>query len=166
MMIGMTSLMYNKADAQISLNVNIGAQPLWGPVGYDHVDYYYLPDVDSYYSVPKRQFVYLNGNNWVFSNSLPARYSNYNLYNGYKVVVNGDRPYLNYKTHKVKYAKFKGNSGKQMIIRNSSDSRYFIVKGHPKGAAPGQVKKAFSGKGNAGSNGNGHGNNGKGKGKH
>jgi hypothetical protein len=157
-MLGIGSLINNNAKAQISLNVNIGSQPLWGPIGYDHVDYYYLPDVDSYYNVPTRQFVYLNNGNWVFANSLPARYSNYNLYNGYKVVVNGERPYLNYNTDKVKYVKYKNWGGKQKAIKFSNDSKYYVVKGHPHGMPPGQAKKIMGNKG-----GKGHGNNGKGK---
>ncbi|WP_316766564.1 hypothetical protein [Pedobacter frigiditerrae] len=170
-MLGIASLLNNTATAQI--NINISAQPLWGPTGYDHVDYYYLPDVDSYYSVPKRQFVYLNNGNWVFNNTLPARYSSYNLYNGYKVVVNGDRPYLNYNTDKVKYAKFKNYGGKQLVIKNSNDKKYYVVKGHPHGMPPGQAKKIYSGnaKGKVimnspGKGNNGKGNNGNGKGKH
>jgi hypothetical protein len=35
------------ANAQVSLNINIGSQPEWGPVGYDHADYYYMPDIDT-----------------------------------------------------------------------------------------------------------------------
>lgn len=42
----------NNAKAQVSLNINIGSQPVWGPTGYDHVDYYYFPDIDAYYYVP------------------------------------------------------------------------------------------------------------------
>lgn len=161
-MLGIASLFYNSAKAQISLNINIGSQPLWGPVGYNHVDYYYLPDVESYYNVPKQQFVYLSNGNWVFNNSLPDRYSNYNLYNGYKVVVNGDRPYLNYKKDKVKYVKYKNWGGKQLIIKNSNDKKYYIVKGHPRGMPPGQAKKMIIGKGKSGKeskgNGKSHGN--------
>jgi hypothetical protein len=150
---------YNSANAQVSLNVNIGSQPLWGPTGYDHVDYYYLPDIESYYSVPKQQFVYLNNGNWIFSNSLPARYSSYDLYNGYKVVVNGDKPYLNFKNDKVKYVKYKNWGGKQGMIKNSKNKKYYVIKGHPGAGAPGQMKKAYAG--NDKGNGKGHG-----KGKH
>ena len=167
--LGIGSLLAVPAKAQVSLSVNIGMQPDWGPRGYDYVDNYYLPDVDSYYSVPRRQFVYLNNGNWVFNNSLPARYSNYNLYNGYKVVVNGDRPYLNYKTDKIKYVKYKNWGGKQKAIKFSNDSKYYEVKGHPHGMPPGQAKKIMNkydgnSKGN-GNNGKGNGNKGKGKGK-
>jgi hypothetical protein len=75
---------FNRAAAQVrvNVNVNIGSQPNWGPVGYDYVDYYYLPDIETYYYVPTRQFIYLSAGNWVFATSLPARYSSYNLYTG------------------------------------------------------------------------------------
>lgn len=55
-------LSQQNADAQIRINanINIGNQPLWGPVGYDYVDYYYMPDIDVYYHVPQRQFIYLD----------------------------------------------------------------------------------------------------------
>ena len=139
------------AMAQVHVNINIGSQPTWGPVGYDYVEYYYLPDIETYYYVPKHQFVYLSNGNWIYSNSLPYRHRGYNLYSGYKVVINGPKPYLHYTTHRVTYAKYKGNSG-QVIIKNSNDPKYYVVKGHPKY--------------NGGNNGNGKGNgNGGGKGK-
>src|SRR6478735_10855999 len=92
-LLGMMGLIPFQSSAQVSVNVNIGSQPAWGPVGYDHVDYYYLPDIESYYYVPKRQFVYLSNNNWVFSTRLPSRYRHYDLYSGYKVVINSPSPY-------------------------------------------------------------------------
>ena len=153
-------LCFKQANAQISVSINIGTQPARGPTGYDHVDYYYLPDVESYYSVPKKQFVYLNNGNWIFNNTLPKRYSNYNLYNGYKVVVNEERPYLNYNTHKVKYVKYKNWGGKQKAIKFSNDSKYYVVKGHPHGMPPGQAKKNVN---KSGGKGKANGNKGKGK---
>ena len=126
--------------AQFSLSINIGTQPTWGPTGYDHADYYYLPDVESYYSVQSRQFIYLSNGRWIYASSLPARYSNYDLYSGYKVVVNRPRPYLNYNQDRVQYGKYKGWKGKQTIIRDSRDVRY-KQRGNPHGMPPGQAKK-------------------------
>src|SRR6478752_8706823 len=94
--------------AQVSLNVNIGTPPLWGPVGYSEVSYYYLPDVETYYDINAKQFIYLNNGAWIRSGNLPSRYRNYDLYNGYKVVLNdyhGSKPYGHFKEHKVKYHK-------------------------------------------------------------
>lgn len=144
-LLGVIGMISQPAVAQISINVNIGSQPLWGPVGYDHVDYYYLPDIESYYSVPKQQFVYMDNGRWVFSRSLPSRYRSYNLYNGYKVVVNS---YNNFNSDRVRYAKYK-KVRTQKMIKYSNDSRYYVVKGHPHGMPPGQAKKYY-GKDNKG----------------
>lgn len=149
----------NRSEAQVNVNINIGSQPAWGPVGYDYVDYYYLPDIETYYYVPKRQFVYLSGGKWIFSYGLPPAYRTYNLYSGYKVVVNQPRAYQLFSTHKVKYAGYKGNKS-QFIIRNSNDPKYYVVKGHPKNAAKVKIK-ANHGKGNSGGKSKG-----KGKGRH
>lgn len=131
-LIGFLSLYAGSSKAQVSINFNIGAQPLWGPVGYEQANYYYLPEIDTYYSVPSRQYVYLQNGGWVFSRALPYRYRSYNLYNGYKVVMNGPRPYRYYNSHKVKYAKYRNYRGKQRSIRYSNDPKYYVVKGHPK----------------------------------
>jgi len=111
-------------SAQISVNVNLGAQPEWGPAGYNRADYYYLPDIETYYYVPKRQFIYRENDRWLFTSALPSRYRGYDLNNGYKVVMNTSRPYQYFSSHKVKYAKYKGYKGKQSVIKNSNDSRY------------------------------------------
>lgn len=142
-------VLHSTVEAQVKVNINV--QPTWGPVGYDHVDYYYLPDIESYYSVPQKEFVYMNNNNWVFTKRLPAKFSKYDLYNGYKVVVNEPKPYLQFKDHKVKYAKFKGNKG-QGYIKNSKEPKYYVVKGHPnyKGNSRNTWDDDDKGKGNKG----------------
>lgn len=141
-----------EAGAQISISINIGLQPVWGPVGYDYVDYYYLPDMEVYYYVPRQQFIYLSNGEWIVAASLPYRYRSYNLYTGYKVVINEPRPYLQFQSHKVIYSKYKGNSGKQVIIKNSGDPKYYVVKGHPKykktGGSNGNSKRKGKGSGN------------------
>ncbi|PIW98424.1 MAG: hypothetical protein COZ80_10685 [Ignavibacteria bacterium CG_4_8_14_3_um_filter_37_9] len=119
-----------KAQVSLSLNFNIGSQPAWGPVGYDEVQYYYLPDIDSYYYVPQHRFYFYNGRNWIYSSSLPPRYAHYNLYNGYKVVVNEREPWRNHNSYKAKYSSFKGRHDQKMI-RDSRDSKYFENRNHP-----------------------------------
>ncbi len=114
-----------KAQIKLSLGLNIGTQPAWGPEGYDHAEYYYMPDIDAYYNVPQRQFIYMEGNRWITAGSLPPRYHNYNLYSGYKVVVNEPKPYLHADVYRNKYARYKGGRGpKQVVIRDSHDQRY------------------------------------------
>lgn len=122
---------FQNANAQIrvSLKININSQPAWGPVGYDHVDYYYMPDIDAYYYVPTRQYIYLQRGRWIFATALPSRF-HYDIYTGYKVVVNEPRPYNRPEIYRTKYASYKGQHN-QEIIRNSRDSRYFGNKNHP-----------------------------------
>lgn len=107
-------------QAQISVNVNIGSQPAWGPSGYNHVDYYYLPDIESYYDVSTNQYIYQDGGRWIFANNLPPRYRGYDLYSGYKVVVNRPKPYLNFSRDRVSYGRYKNWSGtRQPMLRES-----------------------------------------------
>jgi hypothetical protein len=94
--------------AQVSVNVSVGAPPLWGPAGYTDVRYYYLPDVESYYDIQAAQFICLVDGNWLHRTYLPSPYKNYDLYAGYKVVImdyNGSAPYKYFPDHKSKYAK-------------------------------------------------------------
>lgn len=122
--------------AQVNVSINIGAQPVWGPVGYNYVEYYYLPDIEAYYYVPGHQFIYLQGPNWVFAPALPAKFGHYNIYRGYKVVVNQPKPYLHHNIYKVRYQKYKGMYGKQVIIKNhpnKSKAKYGGAYGKAKG---------------------------------
>ena len=94
------------AQAQVSVSVNIGNPPAWGPAGYTEVRYYYLPDIDTYYDVGTREYIYVSRGRWVRAGVLPVAYRRYDLYNGYKVVLTdyrGATPYVHYKAHRVKY---------------------------------------------------------------
>ncbi len=94
------------ANAQLSVNVNIGNPPAWGPAGYTEVRYYYLPDISMYYDVSTSEYIYARNGAWVRTTVVPVRYRNYDFYNGYKVVLNdyrGGTPYVYYKTHHNKY---------------------------------------------------------------
>lgn len=122
--------LFESVNAQVTLRVNIDTQPIWGPVGYDHVEYYYLPDIDSYYYVPQHKFVYLEGGRWISRANLPQRYSNYDMYSSRKVVLNENRPYLRDKEYRTRYASTNERSD-QVSIRDSHDSKYFVNKNHP-----------------------------------
>lgn len=141
----------NTAQAQVKLNVSV--QPEWGPTGYNYAEYYYMPDIETYYNVPKKQFVHFADNRWVFSPALPPVYSNYDIYSGYKVVVNKPNAYKYFKDHKVKYARYKNYKNHQVILKNKHDN----------GNHYGQYKNKGNGKGKSKGNGKG---NGHGKGKH
>jgi hypothetical protein len=97
------------ANSQVIINQKTTAvAPAWGPSDKTEVRYYYLPDIEIYYDLHKANFIYSNGSNWVYSDVLPMKYSSYDLYSGYKVLLFdyfGPKPYSNFKTHKSKYPK-------------------------------------------------------------
>lgn len=114
------------SHAQLSVNVNIGTPPSWGPAGYDDSRYYYLPDIDTYYDVNRSQYIYINNGQWARASRLPSRYRGYDLYGGYKVVLNdyrGDAPYTYHKTHITKYPK--GYKGKPQKNRGSKPEKQY-----------------------------------------
>ncbi|AXB57918.1 hypothetical protein [Flavobacterium fluviale] len=103
---GLFLLVANATQAQVSINVNIGNPPAWGPAGYSEMEYYYLPDIEAYYDVRAAQFIYFGRGKWVRTTYLPRQYRNYDLYGGYKVVLtdyHGRTPYTYFDRHKVKY---------------------------------------------------------------
>jgi hypothetical protein len=117
-MLGFAAWSATPAKAQVNVNINIGSQPNWGPRGYNHVDYYYLPEVESYYYVPTRKFIYLNGGNWIHSYNLPSRHRGYNLHNGRKVVINSPRPYLKHHNYRKRYASHRYTPARQHHQQN------------------------------------------------
>jgi len=104
-----------KAQVSVGINFNLGSQPIWGPVGNDYVEYYYLPDIETYYSVPQRRYYYFENGIWIGRSTLPVRYSSYNIYNSYKVVLNEPNPWKNHKNFKEKYYSYAGRHDQQII---------------------------------------------------
>lgn len=131
-------------QAQVSVNVNIGTPPAWGPAGYNEVRYYYLPDIETYYDVSTSEYIYLTNGRWVRTVSVPTPYRTYNFYNGYKVVMTdyrGPAPYTYYKSYKVKYPKgYKGKPQKTVGVPPGQAKK--MVAGHPH-----KEKKGGPGKG-------------------
>jgi hypothetical protein len=134
--VGIILMLACPAQGQLSVRVNIGTPPAWGPAGYDNVHYYYLPDIESYYDVQNSTFIYLSGNRWIHSRFLPARYRNYDLYGGYKVPMNGYRgnaPYAHFRDHRMQYAKgYHGRAQRNIGERHDNRGR-----GH-EGVQPGR----------------------------
>lgn len=125
------TLTATESKAQVNVHINIGSQPGWGPTGYNHADYYYLPDINCYYDINRRQFIYPNGNRWVYASALPGRYRNVNLYNTYKVVINQASPFRYNEAHMRAYGRYKGVRN-QPVIRDSRDERYYASQDHPR----------------------------------
>ena len=145
------------AQAQLSVNVNFGSPPMWGPVGYSEVHYYYLPDVEAYYDVPASMFIYQVGGVWVHRTYLPTRYRNYDLYSGYKVVMNdyhGNRPYSHYNDDRHHYAKgYRGPAQRSIGERPSRTGEYH---GNANNHNLGYGNNGNHGNGNNGNHGNGN----------
>lgn len=108
--------MVNAAQAQVSIRVNIGSQPSWGPVGYDYARYYYIPEYNMYYDVPARCYVYYDHGGWVRRANLPRRYRHYDFYRVHKVVINDRTPWHHHDRYRSRYG---GYRGRQVAIRDS-----------------------------------------------
>ncbi len=96
------------ANSQISTRKVVKVQaPIWAQSNDVAANYYYLPEIDTYYDVPAQQFIYLNNSNvWVKTNRLPSSQKTYDLKNGkiiYLTEYKGRKPYLHHKSHKAKY---------------------------------------------------------------
>lgn len=164
---GILLLFAGSAQGQLSINVHIGTPPAWGPAGYNDVRYYYLPDIEAYYDVPPSMFIYLSGNRWVHRRHLPGRYRNYDLYGGYKVVMNdyrGDCPYYHFREHRMKYGRgYRGEEqrtiGERHGYNDYSERNYNRGNGRPKGWYKHNEEREDNrgeGRGNGHGNGRGH----------
>ena len=94
----MNNILQSQNNARVS-------SPVWGSTVTTQ-EYYYLPDIESYYDIPKSEFIYLNNGSWIRSKNLPKQYRNYNLKKGKVIVIHdyrGDRPYAYFQNHKKKY---------------------------------------------------------------
>lgn len=123
LLFGLMLMLAGTAQSQLSVNVHLGTPPAWGPSGYDDVRYYYLPDVEAYYDVQTSMFIYVSGNHWIRRSYLPSRYRNYDLYHGYKVVMNdyrGNSPYTHFREHRMKYNRgYRGEEQRNIGERNN-----------------------------------------------
>ena len=82
--------------------------PAWAPPYYSGVRYYYIPDIEVYYDLDNQDFVYLEDGQWLFSNTLPAIYSNYDLYDGYEIALDVDvyQPWMHNQFYLSNYPRY------------------------------------------------------------
>lgn len=119
-----------EAQVRVGISFNLGIQPAWGPVGYDYVENYYMPDIDVYYNVPARRYYYYEGGLWIGRSRLPARFGAFDYYGAHKVIINERQPWRHHDNYKGKYQSFR-NVHDQSPIRDSKDSKYFANRYHP-----------------------------------
>lgn len=119
------SIMTNvSAQVRFSASVNIG-MPGWIPAGYTSAPYYYLPEIDAYYNLPLRQFVYFNGYDWIYAATLPSIYAGFNLYKAQRFPIYEPSPYLHANMYREKYAAY-SNLNHQPFYHQAyaSENRY------------------------------------------
>jgi hypothetical protein len=125
-----TLFIASSMQGQISVSLHLGNPPQWGPVGYSEARYYYLPDVEAYYDIQSSRFIYLSGGTWVHRTYLPSRYRNYDLYNGYKVVMTdyrGNSPYRYHKQYKQKYSRgYRGAEQRNIGVRPHNGNSHVV----------------------------------------
>jgi len=116
--IALSGLFYNTANAQIRVHIGLNLWPHRvyvqpaavvdvpapapavcedenAPADYDPADdYYYLPDVNAYYSVANQCYYYNDGDNWVSAAYLPGEYYNFDWRAARHFEVRAVRPYL------------------------------------------------------------------------
>jgi hypothetical protein len=125
--VGIILLVSSSIQAQVSVNLNIGTAPSWGPYGYSQAEYYYLPDVQAYFDIRASQFIFFGNGRWLRSRYLPRQYRNYDLNTGYKVVLNnyhGNRPYTNFHNDRKRYYKGYRHGDQRTIGQNHDKHRY------------------------------------------
>ncbi|MEO8172391.1 MAG: hypothetical protein ABI581_04885 [Sediminibacterium sp.] len=78
--------------------------------------YYYYPEVDMYYDINNRRFVYEEGNRWVYATKLP--YQNYDLNRGFRVSINEYKPYLHADEYRDQYRSYYDNYNHRSLGNN------------------------------------------------
>ncbi len=82
--------------------------PHWAPDYYSGTRYYYIPDIETYYDLSRREFVYLYNGHWAYSPVLPTYYSDFYLDNCYVVVVsqNTYQPWMHHQYYVSHYPRY------------------------------------------------------------
>ncbi len=116
-------LSFNTAKAQLGLHLNlhlggVAVHAVYNaPVPVDYTsydngdDYYYMPDVEAYYSVPQHRYYYNDGNSWVSAAYLPGRYHDFDWRTARHYEIHGDRPFMHHDMYRTRYGGFDHRGG-------------------------------------------------------
>lgn len=121
------------SQAQVSINVNIGApavvvRPAWIPQNHVNVDFYYIPEIESYYDVSAGLYVYLDNGNWCRTRYVPVRYRNYDLNHARRIELrgyHGSRPYSYFNCHNDNYYRNNRNYNNRYVEGRYYDNRRY-----------------------------------------
>ena len=82
--------------------------PQWAPPYYSGARYYYLTDLELYYDLSTRNYIFLMDDRWHFSPYVPAMYQNYDLDNSFCIVLNIDvyRPWMHHQYYASHYPRY------------------------------------------------------------
>jgi hypothetical protein len=82
--------------------------PRWAPPYYSGARYYYLPDIESYYDLSAREFIFLNNGHWNYSPEFPTIYGSFDLNNCFSVVldVNVYQPWMHHHYYVSHYPRY------------------------------------------------------------
>jgi hypothetical protein len=117
-----SGLSYKTADAQIGINIGfhlhthqvyapepvVVEQPVYQEQAPD--DYYYLPDVEAYYSIPQHCYYYQDGDRWISAAYLPGRYHDYDWRSERRYEVRAIHPYMHHDFYRAHYGGFLGSN--------------------------------------------------------
>jgi len=82
--------------------------PEWAPLYIDGERYLYLPDIESYYDLATREFVFLYHGQWRYSRELPSWYDNFDLQNCFVIVLSTNvyQPWLLHQYYLSHYPRY------------------------------------------------------------
>ena len=142
--IAISGLFYNTANAQVRVSFGFNFSPrrvyvpqrvvvarpapveYSEPVNYNgDEDYYYIPDVDAYYSVTDQCYFYNNDGDWVSGTYLPGAYRDYDWRSVRHYEVRAPRPYIHNDYYRARYngVSFNGQWNREYNRGYSNDYR-------------------------------------------
>jgi len=142
--IALSGLIYNTANAQIRIHLGLHfgprpvvyepakvvvAQPVeyCEPANYNgNEDYYYLPEVDAYYSIPNQCYYYNDGGQWVSAAYLPGGYRDFDWRTARRFEVRAPRPFMHDDYYRTRYSgvAFNGNWDRGYARERNDDHQF------------------------------------------
>lgn len=91
------------ADAQLGIRINLhlGTPVIVNQPVFD--DYYYLPEVEAYYSVGERAYYYQDNGRWISAAYLPGRYHDFDWRSAKRYEIRGNRPYMQHDVYRGRF---------------------------------------------------------------
>ena len=124
-LVAIVFIAFNSLQAQVKTTMTF---PDWGVAGQDDATYYYIPGAETYYDLQNKEYVYMQDGKWIRTSTIPITYANYDLYNGYKVVLTDkNEPFADYENMRIKYARdFKGEPQKTYKVKKTKSGKMKI----------------------------------------